>query len=253
MNKSANHRSHIEQLCKQMPTQLNINQAISALIRTHDIQSNKRQKLTPSLLRNPFQVSSLPNIKEPLESVYGKDHSLHAFRNDYDWGVRLTEPAVTKTLVNLLDHQTPAIRNARLAAFLHALNCPDMPENLSAAIIRSEHERIDILVGIPLQSQGDPKYRPIIIEAKFGHVVTRGQLETHSSIIAHDPIFDHRQADRILILLNEKDYQKSTDGHVWRFVLWRDLWKAFEKNRPSNDPDISIALFMNGLWKRIGE
>ncbi len=188
-----------------------------------------------------------------LSDVFGISRDRHSFLAiDLDWAVRLKEPQVTKTLVRLLDMGDPAIRAERIYAFLHALGVKELSSDrgeYEKVIIESEYEvkksgRIDILFQeVPRVEGKQPT--AVIIEAKFTHKITKGQLKRYRDAV--------NNATCILLALDERAKQglKGRQNKIWSFVAWRDLWLRFEKARPDEDFP-SLEILMKTLWGRIG-
>ncbi|PLX36230.1 MAG: hypothetical protein C0606_16160 [Hyphomicrobiales bacterium] len=191
---------------------------------------------------------------ERLFGVLSSGHSLSA--HEIDWGIHLTEPQTTKAIVHLLQPDGSDKQASRLAAFLKALGTPDVPnlELLRSAEIEAERPvdggRIDIEVRIPCSPNAD-SWRPILVEAKFGHTLTKGQLGKYTRSVSAKPYVD-KAADFVVLAQYDRERAHiSEDDKEWRFLTWRELWLRFERLRPRDD-DPNFTIFLNMLWSRIG-
>ena len=186
---------------------------------------------------------------EVLECVFGDftstaDHAFLAFCPD--WGIRLIERQATSGLAYLLNRGEGIVRRQRIRAFLEALRIRKLPEEqkFEQAEVYSEVDRIDLEVRFPATDGGN---RVVLVEAKLGHKLTKGQLSTYRKARK-----DHRLDCRIVGLNPEAgEGRHHTQVQTWPIVLWRDLWLCFEKERPKED-DGQLATFMAWLWLRIG-
>ena len=122
---------------------------------------------------------------------------------------------------------------------------------LESAEVRAEVDRIDLEILIPTT---DPKkQRPIIIEAKFGHHLTTGQLSRYSKA-RRTARYDYKNGDFVLLADNHHAAKRLKGRQVtkWRLVTWQTLWLRFERLRPPEDnPD--LAAFLSFLWNRVGQ
>ncbi|MCW2309763.1 PD-(D/E)XK nuclease family protein [Rhodobium gokarnense] len=182
--------------------------------------------------------------------VRDASHSFYAPR--LDWGFRPTEPQATDGLAHLLMAGDASLRARRIAAFLRALGTPSIPsvDVLEQAEARAEVDRIDLEILIPT---ADPrKRRPIIIEAKFGHHLTTGQLSRYLKA-RRNSRYDYANGDFVLLAENDRAAKRLKGRQVtkWRLVTWQTLWLRFERARPEEDnPDLSA--FLSFLWNRVG-
>lgn len=199
-----------------------------------------------------------PADAEPMSKLLGlsrRDSSL--MLEPLGWAMSLHEPIATKTIARLLMMGSDEMRAQRMQAFLLALGIKydadalgpaDRNNYMTYAEVPAGDRRIDLKLVWRDQKQ---KERVLIIEAKFKHHVTDGQLKCYREKMkeAH-PNAKH---ERFILGLDEGVYDgKKTDPHgKWKFCSWTDLWLRFEELRP-DESDLSLRLFMRTLWMRIG-
>ena len=176
-----------------------------------------------------------------------------------EWKMSLSERIATETLARLLNAGGVQARAPRIDAFLRALGLGDSElgvtsGRLTSAQVLSEVPALDgrrIDLKFVWRDAGNQE-RVLVVEAKFGHVVTEGQLHCYRDTTKkhHPKAVQHR-----LILALAEDamlpVKRRDDGH-WRFCSWRDLWLRFETARPV-EYDLSLQLFLHALWRRIGQ
>lgn len=200
------------------------------------------------LARNQGSIGS-----ESLNAIYGLSKDHHSFdAPTLDWGFGLTEPQATKTIAHLLSKGSGDLRAERIIAFLEAVKSPHIPSILEAQTARVEAEtnRIDLV--LKYKKQGSKKFSAVIIEAKFDHIITEGQLKKYRRIVQADKDIEFKEAHWVILGFDYSAMSglKGIQNNVWQFVAWRDLWLRFERERPrENDPNLTI--FLNWLWHRI--
>ncbi|MDE0270322.1 MAG: PD-(D/E)XK nuclease family protein [Gammaproteobacteria bacterium] len=153
----------------------------------------------------------------------------------------------TRGLAHLLGRGAGKLKAERIRAFLEALRIQDIPKDnrlLEQARVYSEKHRIDLEVRFHAD---DGARRVVLVEAKFGHKLTKGQLSAYYTARQ-----GYDRDCRIVGLTSDAGggmHHKQVAN--WSVVLWRDLWRRFEKNRP-HEADGQLAAFMAWLWQRIG-
>lgn len=160
-----------------------------------------------------------------------------------DWGIMLTEPQATKGLAHLVQG-----RERRIRGLLKGLGIAATDDEIRMATVEAEtSERIDLLIRLGA--------RAFIIEAKFGHKVTKGQLARYSKALRGRK---RAKGDCDILLLI--DPANAPDLHHkqrqrWRSSSWVELLLGFERelaNAPSESDDDDFRLFRRLIWHRIG-
>lgn len=174
------------------------------------------------------------------------------------WKMSLSERISTETLARLLNSGGARDRARRITAFLRALGLGDK----DLGVIEGEQHYFQVFSEVPAQERRiDLKVvwndaqgceRVLVIEAKFEHVITDGQLRCYQDATKQD----HPRARPMYLILALHENAMRTvnrrrDGR-WRFCSWRDLWLRFETNRPTED-DLNLQFFLHALWRRIGQ
>jgi len=166
-------------------------------------------------------------------------HPYHALvRGAPDWGFRLTEPQATKGLEHMVRGNP-----ARMRGLLDGLGIVASGVEVAEATIEAELHRIDLLIRLA--------ERAIIVEAKFGHRVTAGQLSTYWTKTA-----PRARTQGVLLLI---DPETAPDLHPkqrgkWHTRSWAALLIALERAMAASpdDDDEDFRLFRRLLWHRVG-
>lgn len=206
--------------------------------------------LAPSLTQ-PRTVGVQQDVLETVFGTFGPDHAFNTFTPD--WGTDLHERPATRGLALLLNHGETELRAARIRAFLEALRVPNLPDDnvLERAEALAECDRIDLEIRFPAAANS-PLSRVVIVEAKFSHTLTEGQLRRYRNARRNDRRFVREPDCRIVGLTPEAGRgRRGPQFRHWPVLLWRDVWLRFEKRRP-REPDAQLATFMAWLWHRIG-
>lgn len=159
-----------------------------------------------------------------------------------DWGVALTEPQAVKGLAHLVQG-----RPDRLLALLKGLGITFAHDELRNASIEAETpDRIDLLINL--------ERRSFIVEAKFGHRITKGQLARYGRAVKGRHLCS---GDRDILLLI--DPTKANNLHHkqvsrWRVRSWAQVLLSLEREmcRTTSNDDDDFRLFRCLLWNRIG-
>ncbi|MBL1430218.1 MAG: PD-(D/E)XK nuclease family protein [Robiginitomaculum sp.] len=208
----------------------------------------------PGLIKLSQNITPVHNISA-LESIFGKFVPHHSFYYlKPDWKFHLSEPDATKTFAHVLNQGAPDIRASRIQAFLKALGLIEIPDiaQLHRAKVMAEQDRIDLEIRWPLAKTG--KWNVVLVEAKFGHTLTQGQLTKYRR--ARQAKNGFELLDCFLLVLKmsktDKKYLKIESKYKnWEIIYWDDLWLRFEKYRPDED-NANLSVFLNLLWQRIG-
>lgn len=172
------------------------------------------------------------------------DHFFHA--PELGWDMNLREPMATKCLVGLLGTGHRGLRHLRIKAFLGALGVPesDLDGDLGRCVVVAERKRIDMSF---TWSRASGEKASVIVEAKFGHKITKGQLSRYRKAIKPKP------SHSILLTINEanKNELHHTQKSIWRQVNWSDALLSFERSRPV-ESNMSLQIFLRSLWRRVG-
>lgn len=198
--------------------------------------------------RDVWQRHAVWDALDRILGLHRPDHSFSA--PAIDWALPLTEPQATRTIAKFLRAGPNPLREKRIAAFLGALGVKDIKvEQLCDCEILDEKKKIDL----QFKWNGTDGHSSIVvIEAKFDHFLTEGQLKK----IRKDAQDLHKSSmgefDYIILGLDIKAKRgmKGKQRNIWRFVSWRDLWIRFEKARPEEHDD-NMRIFLNTLWHRI--
>lgn len=180
--------------------------------------------------------------------------------------VDLTEPQVTLGLVRFIAVQDSKTRKARTWALLHALwrnrvgahlePLPPLDEVIGASVkaeaATGAGKRIDIIAW--LSTKNGRRYGAVV-EAKFGHHLTRDQLGGYQA--AATARFN-LALDRMTLAVVASSFTKATAADMrahrhWQFVSWHKLITRLDTALALADADDQdFARFRRTIWHRTG-
>lgn len=159
-----------------------------------------------------------------------------------DWGIALTEPQAVKGLAHLVQG-----RPDRLLALLKGLGITFSYDELRNASIEAETpDRIDLLIKLGRRS--------FIVEAKFGHRITKGQLARYRRAVTGRRLCSGDRDVLLLIDPNRANNLHHKQVSKWRVRSWAQVLLSLEREmcRTTSDDDDNFRLFRCLLWNRIG-
>ena len=213
-----------------------------------------------------LHVRHLPDWSKSLAAmtaVFGFDRRHHLFHADpVDW-VRLTEPQATSAFVHFLHAEDRAVRKGRVRAFLRALGSDGGQPDSVLRKVSAEAEaaagprRIDIL--LRWQDASNLR-RGAIVEAKFGHQISGGQLSRYSERlggIERQYRKDSESRERPLLFVvssrrRRHDDKALADNRYWRWMSWRSLLLGYDRALDPEHDDDEFRRFRRTLWDRAG-
>ncbi|MCK5295794.1 MAG: PD-(D/E)XK nuclease family protein [Alphaproteobacteria bacterium] len=195
-------------------------------------------------------VNSLGNVFGGLSETHGLS------AKPIEWGFTPTEPQITGALAYFMSYEFHGAKgNQRALAFLRALlknidNKPlkdslEIPQNITVMAeepvpsSNGSTRRIDLLF-----EWHKPVKTTVLVEAKFGHKVTTGQLPNYRQYA----LKNSEQYELFLLTLNGK---KSTQNKYWNSISWHQLLKKWEQELTLTDcNDDDFHRFKANLWQK---
>ena len=211
-----------------------------------------------------------------MESVFGRLGPYHGLNRSHSLGFNAHEPQITCGLAHFLLQDGRNLRSAdRIRGFVLAIleHCPEsfvidssngaakrvrleqMIESAKTASLRSfsvqpevvvekQKRRIDLLITWPSleNSSADNRCFGLVIEAKFGHKVTTGQLSTYKRYATKN------FAASVLVLLTCEG-ESSNRNKDWLPVSWWTLMCRWE--RMLDDADPAFSCFRQLIWSKL--
>ncbi|AKJ95332.1 hypothetical protein TVD_08145 [Thioalkalivibrio versutus] len=178
-----------------------------------------------------------------------------------------TEPQVTKALAAALDApKDPEQRRERILNFLTALGTPQVVQEGLFCELAAQYPRIvaeqetrhdieggtdgrlkkgalDLVLWGPKRNDSTPM---VVIEAKFGHQVTEGQLENYARWIERNWA-SGGNVDRVILSVDGG--RKARNRHAdWRNVSWFSLMRKWEELSLESCP--SLRLVKSIIWEK---
>ena len=200
-----------------------------------------------------------------MEAVFGFDRRHHLFHAEPVSWVRLTEPQATSAFVQFLNAEDRTVRKERVRAFLRALGAGGgrrgavlRKASAEAEADAGQHKRIDIL--LRWQDDSD-RSRGAVVEAKFGHHISTGQLSRYRERLLRGIEGRYRsdpgpQEELLLFVVSSRrrrhDDKALGRNKDWRWMSWRSLLLGYDRALEPNHDDDEFRQFRRTLWDRAG-
>ena len=204
--------------------------------------------------------------RRAMISVFGFDLPHHLFRaSPVNW-IKITERQATIAFANFLNIEDRTIRNKRIHSFLQVLafsrdDCNIVLPNkasVKAEAPDANRKRIDLLLKWRDANDLD---RGAVVEAKFGHHITDGQLEDYAKHLEgiekkyRESIPQLRENPLLFIVssrLTSNDEKMLREHKYWSWISWRSLLLAYDRTLESDCDDDDFRQFRRTLWERAG-
>lgn len=197
----------------------------------------------------PWRVNS-----SHLRSFFRLDDERQCFSEGrFEW-TSFHEPQITRGLVHFLNHSPTRLRKARCVAFANAVSTccklgyrKTFPHNPVHARVVAEEERVDILVEL---SDADGPFG-VVIEAKFNHRLTEGQLE--SAVKHTQKLGWNLERSCFLVVgpdLDRLDCEILDDNKLWSSVTWWALLRNLERELPTEADCADFRRFRSTVWSQ---
>jgi hypothetical protein len=198
--------------------------------------------------RGPDWVGGL----ETLNSVFGIGSSNHCFAASPHLWARFHEPQITGGLAHFLGSSHNRIGRSRAIACLKAVwgaRAPSQLEDVNHIEVKAEEGRIDLSI---MAIAPDGRRIGTVIEAKFGHKLTKGQLSKYVSATRKQVGID---VDRCLFVVVAPFQTPHISAHLsrrrrWEFLSWWRFLSKIEEHLPAEADDAEFRQFRRTIWKR---
>ena len=186
-----------------------------------------------------------------MERVFGfglsHHHLFHA--DPLDW-LQMTEPQATAGLAWFLNAENRTVRNGRIRTMLRALDRNGIDSNGDIRDANATNEapttkgrRIDLLLTWQ-NASGDRC--GAVIEAKFDHGITRGQLKAYQK---HLKEIDRGGSGKPMLFVVSPRRSDKIEKK-WRWISWRSLLLAFDRTLAHEHDEDAFRQFRRTLWDR---
>ena len=222
-----------------------------------------------TLLANSERVACQPDLASGFDAnavteYFGGLGHNHALSLSTTFGFNLHEPQVSAGIANFCDAAyQPELKTERCRATVKALlasepDKSDYLESLESACsfevvaeqrIDKGSMRMDLLF---VWFDADRRPFRLVVEMKFGHVLTAGQLEKYG----RDALNKVRHPSHLrLVLLSMDGAFEQADQRslkeIWRPISWLNFLRRWDA-RLSDDADTTFRIFRRQVWARIG-
>lgn len=217
-----------------------------SVLRVAQLKSGQTTEAAYYLVSSPLRDTPPEGSLAALRDRFALGRKSHFFDFVPDRLICPTEAQVTRGL-RMICQESPEAAVALLRAFW-----PDAPPSAPGTelAIYAEHGRIDLaIIGTGI----DGRPFGVIVEAKFEHKITLGQLRGYRNYARStwklvDP------AQRLLLVLAHKQNPAITAAlcrnREWGFVAWRDFLVRLQCLLPDGDEDPPLSRFLAGIWER---
>jgi hypothetical protein len=234
-----------------------------AILGTAELLADEYKKAAKliSMALNPPKIS-LVSLQHCFHGFFGILNESHGIYPGHRLGFDASEPQITRGLGSFINPLTHGkLGEVRIKTFLLALlKGKTNAENLIASLQSSQsfsftveaeklvpkaNRRIDLFIAWNPCESGQFEYG-VLIEAKFNHKVTTGQLPTYKQY-AKTLFSKEENAALVLLTLDGSSSNKNKD---WLPVQWLSLMSRWERMLDDTDKDFSY--FRHFIWKKIG-
>lgn len=237
----------------------------SALVRLSGALSGALMRAIAGKLLDVRGLSNWSECRRAVASVFGLDLSHHLFHAAPVKWVWMTEPQATRAFADFLNAEGPTVRSGRIQAFLRALGSGPRQSDVvfeepsaEAEASAGDQRRIDLLLS---WRDAAGLARGAVVEAKFGHHLTKGQLKEYQKfLLGRESRFRKSRlaADERPLLFVVSSRRRAHDDRElarnrdWRWISWRSLLLAFDRTLVSDHDDEDFRQFRRTLWDRAG-
>ena len=195
-----------------------------------------------------------PSYCRSIETLYGRFLGTHAFYSPtLVGGHRLREDYVTKGFRDIFEGANSQCRRRWMTAFLTALGVIEMPtaDQIDGCRVFAERDRIDLEFWFPLPQS---RWRIIVIEAKFGHLVRVGKAGKKGQLRQYREKRTGQCFSPEFFLLVQSletaDGLHSTQVGLWKTTQWSNLLRALIRETAQDDTP-EFNLFLSAVWDKI--
>ncbi len=194
-----------------------------------------------------------------IHRLFQFDEADHAFDEPAHVWANFREPQLTAGLAHFLGRGPSAVSRERIRSFLvAALRCAgrqSLSERIAVCGIATgeavaEEARVDLIVQV-VTTDGDTV--GVVIEAKFGHHLTRGQLPAARRHAATRGLADDNTAF-LVVLPDTEDVGSAVfskpGNRRWQAVSWWNLLTRVEASLGAAEDDRSFRAFRHTIWRQ---
>lgn len=191
-----------------------------------------------------------------LQRIFSLDRASHCFDEAASSWAALHETQVVRGLSHFLNAKRDTARlRAFLAAAYAASGKTRLLSALESAALRSaeaipEKARVDLVVEAVL---GDGTKLGVVIEAKLGHQLTRGQLPKAIKYAGTRGLSDNNTAFLVVLpdieAVGTQVFSKAGNS-TWRATSWWNLLLELERRLPEDADDDAFRGFRHTAWQR---
>ncbi len=211
-------------------------------------------------INSQFKLRDLnQNIIQKFEALFGHLNSYHPFHYQRNLGFSATEQQITKGISYFID---PSVQGEmgmkRLVAWVQSILASHAHGNLILQSLKSKNmHSLAVYAEYPVPGQGraDLLIRwsnsgnnfVVIVEAKFDHHVTTGQLSVYRKQLkklVSEPQYG------ALVLLTKSGDKAPLNNKDWHPKAWFTVMSSWECLL-NDDKDLGFSLFRQFIWSKL--
>ncbi|MCP5244811.1 MAG: PD-(D/E)XK nuclease family protein [Burkholderiales bacterium] len=211
-------------------------------------------------ISSQFRLSDLnQNIGQKFEDLFGHLNSYHPFHHKRSLGFTATEQQITKGISYFIDPSVQGeVGMKRLIAWIQSILASHVNSNLILQSLKSEDMRsleVHAEYPMPAQRRADLLIRwsnsgndyAVIVEAKFDHHVTTGQLSTYRAQLKK---LVSEPQNGALVLLTKSGDEAPSGNKDWHPKAWFTVMSNWECQL-NDDKDLGFSLFRQFIWNKL--
>ncbi len=215
--------------------------------------AKQSQRAIASRALRAWSPPSFTNGREMMMDQFGlhdENHFLHA--RPIEWASFL-EAQITKGFEYFLNEDNKEGRRRRISAFLQTFGVADFDENRNCQIEAEANaggkRRIDLQI---LWESTEHQKNGLVIEAKFGHKITAGQLKNYEDYMLSQLQIPQQNLHLFVLSPGSSDQYSYVVAEMdnWKEINWFRFLILYENFLPQSADSEEFRRFPRTVWHR---
>lgn len=183
-------------------------------------------------------------------NLHEKNHFFHA--RPIEWA-SFHEPQITKGFAYFLDEDNQDGDGRRIRAFLQAFGIDGVNERPNFQIEAEAQTKTSKRIDLQICWNGEGTSREaLIIEAKFGHIISNDQLASYEQHAFDIPRINK---DKIVFFVlspgsNAQHSRLVSQNKKWKEISWAKVLISYQNRLPESADDDEFGRFRRTVWHR---